>query len=180
MSKSAAELGRDGLLSYETQRALGSYALTARRAREATEVLALADEIIRYVNQGLPTGHMVGTRSSYTPDELNMNPGIGGFNRFYKVVEGKLAEWGSVCTEGASYPFLGNRIENDGDDLVIVNDELGIGLQAKAEVFITDTAADSSENTIGGSDKHRFETSLLPLLQSVEFGQQIAFDCSYY
>jgi hypothetical protein len=178
MGKSAAELGRDGLLSYETRRALGSYALTARRAREATEVLALADEIIKYVNQGLPTGQMVGTLSSYTTNGLST--GVGGYSKVYKVSDGAREDWGAICTEGASYPFLGNRIETDGDDLVIINDALGLGLQAKTEVFITDTAADPSEHTIGGSKKHQFETSLLPLLNQVESGQNMVFDCSYY
>jgi hypothetical protein len=178
MTKSTETSRGHELLSFQTKRALGSYALTARRAREATEVLALADEIIKYVNRGLPIGHMVGTLSSYTTDGLST--GVGGYSKVYKVSDGKLVDWGAICTEGASYPFLGNRIENDGDDLVIINDALGLGLQAKTEVFITDTAADPSEHTIGGSKKHQFETSLLPLLNQVESGQNMVFDCSYY
>lgn len=166
-------------LSWNTQRALGTYALTVRRFQEAQAALTAADEAIRTINEGLPTGYKVGTKSS-AMSERRPN-GTGGYSTIYRPDDsGAYAPVGELCTLGAEKPFLGHRILQTAENgLIIINDELQLGLSVNAEVFVVDTANDPLKKTLGGSCTKQFE-ELLPLVQDVPFGDRVAYDLSYY
>lgn len=166
-------------LRYVTRRALGGYALSLRQAREAEEQLRRADEVIEMVNAGLPADVKVGTHSSFSPEVDSYDR--GGFNKIYRIDESdKYVVIGEICTEGAQFPFLGDRLLKHDEGLIVVNDELRLGLSAKEEVFIVDTNNDPSERTLGGSIDSRFRNSLLPMIEAVPQGGKEAFDCLYY
>lgn len=166
-------------LPYATRRALGNYALTLQRAHEVEAQLRIATEVIEQVNRGLPEGFKVGTNSSFTP--MTDLEGHGGFNKIYRPnAETKYELVGEICTEGASKPFLGDRLLAIDEGLIVINDELQLGFSVKDEVFIVDTNNDPSERTLGGSADKRFRQGLLPLIEAVPVGGSEAFDCLYY
>jgi hypothetical protein len=165
-------------LQYSTRRALGGYALSLRQAREAQDQLQRADQVIEIVNAGLPEGVKVGTNSSFSPEADRYDR--GGYNKIYRPDNtGNYVVVGEICTEGAQYPFLGDRLVKLDEGLVIVNDELQLGFSAKEEVFIVDTSNDPSERTLGGSRESRFLNQLIPCIESVPFGEKVAFDSIY-
>ena len=162
----------------DVERALGQYARTLSDFRDAEALIAAANETIERINQGLPEGHMVGTRSSWSPE---VRRGQGGFNKIYRPDQsGQYCVVGEICTTGAQKPFLGDRLIRDGDELVVINDGLKLGFSVKGEVFVINTANDPTKRTLGGSHLEQFENVLLPLIQKVPQGETVAADFLYY
>lgn len=169
----------DQLLDCDTEHVLGLYAKTLQDFHEAQAAIAKAQEAIERINQGLPEGFKVGTYSAFSTNENYNEYNVGGYNKIYRQdAEGNYIVVGEVCTTGSmSGVFLGDRIVEIDGELVVINDELQLGLSVKRAVFVIDAANDLARRPFGGSEVDKFENFLLPCIQRVPPGEKVAFDC---
>lgn len=141
----------------EASRALVDYRETVEATSKAVELLSKMDELIDRVNQGLPMGHMVMTRSvSRTPlsmmlprdkEAIEWSAPKHGSIIYRPDKDGAYRPDGGLVTIGSREVFLGDEImRTDDNGIVIINTELGVGLTTSSEVTIVDVVDDGTSS----------------------------------